>query len=240
MLLAAGLALAFWQAHVRHSYSQLARSSTQPHNVIQPVASDDTTSPVSPLAAIDWKPLLAQNADTVAWVRVEGTDIDLPVVCAQRKEADYYLNHDFWQRWALEGTPFLDHRSCADGPHRLVYGHHLATGGQFSSLQKAHQPDVFAALGPCYWLTPTVGTTVLQPLLAERVESDYAPIQRFDLVSQDELSSWLRGLARDASARSGAWEQLCHDARSVVTLVTCSSDFSGQKWRTLVVFVQCS
>lgn len=187
---------------------------------------------------VDWDALWQANGDVVAWVRVEGTDIDLPVVSPADKGTTHYLRHDLWGAWNLEGTPFLDHRCEADGPHRLVFGHHLAMGGQFSMLQHAYQQDCFDSLGRCHWYTPARGEVMMEPLCALRVDQCYGFIQRFDFEDDESLRTWLAAIVRNAPAASSLKEQLTQDARSVVTLVTCSSDLARQRWRTLVVYVE--
>jgi hypothetical protein len=136
-------------------------------------------------------------------------------------------------------VPFLDHRCAADGIHRLVYGHRLFLGGQFSALQRTYQQEVFDGIGVCQWSTPSGGTVRLVPFCASRRNEWYANIQHFDL-REDGLEPWLMELAADAGASSADAETLAAKARSAVTLVTCSSELSGQPWRTIVVFVEVS
>ena len=150
----------------------------------------------------------------------------------------WYLSHDLWGDWSLSGTPFIDHRSSADGAHRLAYGHHLYDGGQFSDLQRAYQPEVFATLGDCHWITPRRGETVLRPLCAMTVDMWYEPIQTFDFPTTSALNEWLAGLVRGSDTRADDADGLVRGSRSALTLVTCSSDLSHQRWRTLVVFVE--
>lgn len=244
LLVAGGMALLSWQAHVRSCYGQLAQEVSLSHVATSTdaatVAPGDERTLLDVQESIDWASLRMQNADIAAWVRVEGSGIDLPVVSTQARGSEYYLTHDFWQHWAFEGTPFLDHRCGPDDAHRLVFGHHLATQGQFSALQKAYQPEVFSRLGACTWSTPASGQTRLVPLMAQRVESSFAPIQAFGLAGTDSLRAWLSDLVHEAGtgARAPDWECLVNTAQTAVTLVTCSSEMPNQPWRTIVVFVE--
>lgn len=75
---------------------------------------------------IDWDGLRARNPDIAAWVSVEGTPVDFPVVSPREGDPKgFYLNHDFDRNWSFSGCPYLDPRCGADGRHALVYGHHL-------------------------------------------------------------------------------------------------------------------
>ena len=234
LLILSGAAVALWQHAVNASYARLAREVVCDSSVSE----GHIPSSGSEGAGIDWDELRLQNARIAAWVDVEGTNISLPVVEAPSEDGEYYLYHDFWNRTALEGTPFLDHRCRADDPHRLVYGHHLASGGQFSELQHAYEQESFDGIGACRWYTPDEGETKLQPLCALRVDMRYETIQRFGPFDQEELHEWLHELVGQASACSSDAPSLASRGISALTLVTCSSDLARQPWRTLVIFVE--
>lgn len=192
------------------------------------------------MPTIDWTNLRDINPETAAWVRVTGTDISLPVVAPSDGDMVFYLRHNLWKQWSLQGTPFLDHRSEADGSHRVVYGHHLSSGGQFSQLQHSYEQTAFDALGTCHWSTPQRQDVTFVPLCALSVDQWYEGIQRFSFTGDDELREWLIDLCEDASARARDWREVVGGAESALTLVTCSSELSNQPWRTLVVFVEVS
>lgn len=209
------------------------RSSSGNENTVAGDAREDSASPT-----IDWDQLKQSNPDVAAWVCVGNTDISLPVVLPADGDMSFYLNHDFWRRQSVEGSPFLDHRCTADGTHRMAYGHHLSMGGQFSSLQTAYQQEIFDTLGMCQWTTAKGGTTLLQPLCALRVDMWFEGIQRFSFDDASSLGSWLQAIAEASPARCADWRTASTAAKSVVTLVTCSSNLAGKPWRTLVVFVE--
>lgn len=231
-LVLAGGAVLFDHQQEQHAYARLTSLVTEPH--AQPA--DDA----QPAKGTDWQSLRAINQDVAAWVRVENTDVDLPVVAPSDKDMDFYLTHDLWRNQSLGGVPFLDHRCDADGTHRMVFGHHLDMGGQFSSLQRVSEQSSFDRLGRCLWQTPAHGTTTLRPFCAFEADMWCEPIQVFAFASSEELRTWLAAIGKDASARAAGWEGLARRARSAVTLVTCSSDLPHERWRTFAVFVEAA
>ena len=98
---------------------------------------------------IDWEALRARNPDISAWVSVEGTPIDYPVVSPREGDPQgFYLNHDFARNWSFAGCPYLDPRGTADGRHALVYGHHLNFDSEmFTYLRNAWRQEKFDTLG---------------------------------------------------------------------------------------------
>lgn len=191
---------------------------------------------------IDWEKILSENPDAKAWLRVENTPIDYPVTQSGADDPEYYLHHSFWREWSSEGCPFLDYRCDANGEAMLVYGHHMTDEAQmFTSIYRTYQQDRFNEIGKALWDTPEKGQTVFTPCFAMSVDKTYAPIQTFDFSGDVEaMRSWLSEFASQATARSDDWERQCATAKRALTLVTCSSNWMGQRARTLLVFTDAA
>lgn len=188
---------------------------------------------------IDWESLQAQNKDVAAWLTVEGTNINYPMVKPSNdKPGDWYLCHDFWGNDSYIGCPYLDRRSEARGKHLLVYGHHLTLSGQmFSSIYDAYKQDRFNQIGIARWSTPTSGITEFMPAMAMSVDKGYAPIQTFEFGTTGEMRTWLEEMSSDATAASPNLDALIDNASRILTLVTCSNPISGQRERTLLICI---
>jgi len=78
--------------------------------------------------------LLAINEDIRAWVTVDNTNVDFPVV--QGEDNLSYINTDIYGNFALAGSIFLDSRNAPDfsDAYSLLYGHHMANSGMFGDL----------------------------------------------------------------------------------------------------------
>lgn len=188
---------------------------------------------------IDWDGLRARNPDIAAWVTVEGTPVDFPVVSPREGDPKgFYLNHDFDRNWSFAGCPYLDPRCGADGRHALVYGHHLNFDNEmFTYLRDTWSQEKFDTVGNMHWSTPAKGTVRLRPAFSMSVDKSFADIQRFDFGGTVELRAWLSALSAQATAKSDGCDDLCAHATRAVTLVTCSGNFAGGRARTLTVFI---
>ncbi len=172
-----------------------------------------------------------------AWLTVAGTDIDYPVAQAAANAPEFYLSHDLWGGDASAGCPFLDYRCDASSSRALIYAHRLGTTGkQFSPIAGTWRQEDFEKVGALSWTTKA-GTVELEPLCALKVDKTYQPIQSFGEQTPEELRSWLSGLLADSSARAQDAARLASSAQKAITLATCSSEQSGQRERTLLVFV---
>ena len=189
---------------------------------------------------IDWDALREVNPSVVAWCRLEGTSVDLPVCQAPDEDPGWWLTHDLWGEESPAGVPYVDHRTGADARHVICYGHHLpVTGGMFSEIYRCHDQAEFDRIltGDLLWSTPSGGIVRLRPLCAMSQDMSYCPIQRFDFDDAWSFREWLHTIVADSTVRVSDDEGLVARASRAISFVTCSSDLSGQRDRTILVFV---
>jgi sortase B len=72
----------------------------------------------------------------VAWVTIDNTTIDYPVM--QGQDNIEFLNKNPFGEYSLSGSIFLDCRNKSDfsDKYNLIYGHHMSNGGMFGVLDK--------------------------------------------------------------------------------------------------------
>lgn len=87
--------------------------------------------------------LLEINPDVRAWITLDGTNIDYPVLQGENNLT--YINTDVYGKFALAGSIFLDSRNQDDFSdcYNLLYGHHMDNGGMFGDLDKYKDADFF-------------------------------------------------------------------------------------------------
>lgn len=101
--------------------------------------------------------LMEINPDVRAWITIDGTNIDYPVVQGQ---SDFeYLNKDVMGEFSLSGAIFLSSGNRPDfsDPYSMVYGHHVEGGAMFSDVLR-FQEETFFRDHPTgtLWLTDRV------------------------------------------------------------------------------------
>ena len=83
-----------------------------------------------------YRALYEQNPDMVGWLRVDGTNIDYPVLQTPG-DNEYYLRRGFDRLYSTAGSLFLDER-CRLGAdptaNWLIYGHNMADGSMLGEL----------------------------------------------------------------------------------------------------------
>lgn len=102
----------------------------------------------------DFNELLKINPDTVAWIRLDDTHIDHPVV--QGKDNFEYLDKNFYGNFYAGGTLFLDYRNDKgfNDPYNIIHGHHMEGGAMFGDLSNFLKKGYFKEHKTGVLLTP--------------------------------------------------------------------------------------
>lgn len=89
--------------------------------------------------------LLKVNQDVAAWVSINNTNVDYPIL--QGKTNLTYVNLDVYKNFALAGSIFVDTRNDRNfkDTYSLLYGHDMASGKMFGDLQLYKKKDFFEA-----------------------------------------------------------------------------------------------
>lgn len=85
----------------------------------------------------DYRSLKKAHPELIGWLRIDGTDINYPVM-QRKKDNSYYLSHAFDGTNSNQGALFMDYRSDAINPttNTIIYGHNMRNGSMFGCLKK--------------------------------------------------------------------------------------------------------
>ena len=90
---------------------------------------------------IDFQTLKQQNNDTIAYVKLNNTNIDYIVV--KGNDNSYYLNHNFEKKKNNSGWIFADFHNKFDESDKniVIFGHNTKDGSMFGTLKKVLDKD---------------------------------------------------------------------------------------------------
>lgn len=93
---------------------------------------------------IDFEALKAVNDEIYAWIRIDDTMIDYPVL-QSREDDDYYLSHDADRNYSPDGSIYSQLYNSTDfsDPVTVLYGHNLRSGRMFQNLHKFENQSFF-------------------------------------------------------------------------------------------------
>lgn len=85
--------------------------------------------------------LSKMNEEVVAWIRVDDTAVDYPVV--KHSDNSYYLTHSFDKSFNYAGWIYADYRTDLDElvANNIIYGHGREDGSMFGTLRDLIKKD---------------------------------------------------------------------------------------------------
>lgn len=158
-LLAIG-ALLYSYKHSSDGYAQLAQEARMEPTTTETAAVETTvqTMPTAPALVeipINFDYLKEQNEDIIAWITVDGTTIDYPILYDDTFNL-YYLKHNYLGTATDYGSIFVLSENADDFSdfNTLVYGHNMLDGQMFAQLHKFREEEFFDEHGQILIYTP--------------------------------------------------------------------------------------
>ena len=92
---------------------------------------------------VNFAALSAKNPEIKAWVTLNDTAVDLPVV--QTTDNSFYLTHRFDEKRNKLGTPFIDagNTGAFSDRNTVIYGHAVRSGAMLGSLWEYENPNYY-------------------------------------------------------------------------------------------------
>lgn len=168
------------------------------------------------------------NPDVCAWITMDGTGIDFPVLQGPNNLS--YISRDVFGNFSLAGSIFLDSR---DDPgfgesYALLYGHHMADGNMFGDLDRYKEESFFRENRTGQLILPE---KVYRLEVAACLVTGASDPHIFD-------PEWVRGhrdVYTDMLRQKGQFlrKELLDENGNYLALSTCSTEFTDA--RTVVI-----
>lgn len=175
---------------------------------------------------VDFEALLKVNPDVDGWIYCPNTVIDYPVMHGLSN--DTYLHHSYDRTPNASGSIFVDERNQRNfvDPVSILYGHHMASGAMFATLDWWQLPS-YREEHPVMWLlTPTQDYKV--ELYSAYTTSAYSEAYAIPVYGSDPTDylakaytsgAWNAGIDLDPTAHyimMSTCAYMFEDARSVL------------------------
>ena len=123
---------------------------------------------------IDFDSLKQKNSDTIAWIKVNGTNIEYPVV--KTTNNDYYMTHTFDKNYNSAGWIFMDYRNKFNGTdnNMVIYAHNRRDGSLFGTLKNILTEE---------WQTNTDNFII--PFITENENTGYQVFSVYRIENED-------------------------------------------------------
>ena len=173
---------------------------------------------------ISFNKLKEINLDVVAWIMVDGTHVNYPVV--QTDNNDYYLNHDITKNLKGSGWVFMDYRNDSNltDQNTIFYGHNLINQTSFGSLSLIFKNEWFTSSNHTIVVLTPGGKYVYEVFSCYIINPETYYLQTN--FYNDEYHDFLNTL-KSRSIYDFATDVSDND--SIITLSTCTDDNLGRR-----------
>ncbi len=92
--------------------------------------------------SIDFEKLQKINPDVFAWIKIDNTNINYPIL--QGSTDEYYLRKDINGKYNIAGSIFVDATTSKEfsDDNTVIYGHNMKNGKMFADLLKIYNGDL--------------------------------------------------------------------------------------------------
>lgn len=167
--------------------------------------------------------LQKKNPDFAAWLKVDGTAIDYPVMHTPDDE-EYYLHRAFDGSDSISGTPFIGARSDLNSDYFIIYGHNMNNDTMFGTLD-LYQEENFYKEHPRLTLTTPQEERVYEIFAAIETRvlyQDESGFRYYDLpgeLTEDDWHAFLDWIKINALYETGITPVY---GEQILILSTCS------------------
>lgn len=173
--------------------------------------------------------LLEINPDVRAWLSMENTNIDFPILQGQSNLS--YINKDAYGNFALAGSVFLDCRNKADFSdcYSVTYGHHMEGSNMYGDLDRYKEEEFFRSNPDGELILPdrSYKLTAFALLIVKSGDPViFAPYEWADRLSSNlqYISDNAEFLNQDVFSQVQASEN-----PQILALSTCSNEFTDAR-----------
>lgn len=183
-------------------------------------AGADESAPIS----VDFKKLKEENSDIIAWLYLEDSPINYPVV--QAKDNAYYLKRNINKTYSPYGSLFADfsNNSNFTDNNTIIYGHNMKNNTMFATLVDYKEQDYFNNHSAMYLLTPEKNYKL--EIIAGKTVNSTSEIYKLPLESEQK-KEFISQFINQSDFKSGYKFEENH---KYVMLSTCSYDYYDARY----------
>ena len=238
-----GLCVVFSVAYLIYYYSYYEKNDIE-YSELSTLVKEDSGGTVEinytekqdkPPILKKYETLYNKNRKLIGWLKIEGCDIDYPVM--QTSNNEYYLDHNYNQEYDKNGSLFLDKDCDAAFPNdnMIIYGHHMKSGKMFGNLNYYSKENFWEDNKEFTFDTIyETGTYAVMYVFRSKIYSEeeivFKYYQFIDATSENEFNSNMEEMANMSLYDTGVTASY---GDRLITLSTCDS--SEEDGRFVVV-----
>jgi sortase B len=167
------------------------------------------------------------NTNVFAWIKVEGTRVDYPVVRSPQGNNDYYLDHALDRTYSVSGSVFMDYTNAiklSNNRNTCIYGHNMNDGTMFQTIMNFRTRNQF--LNGQIEVYTADGIYIYTPFSVY----DAVPTERFfhtQFADDTDFGSFLEEITSKSIFKAGVTPDI---KDKVITLITCTNTVTDKRF----------
>lgn len=186
---------------------------------------------------IDFAQLQAQNPDIYAWIQIEGTNINYPIV-QSAVDNEYYLNHTVEGQEGYPGSIYTENwntKTFTDF-NTVIYGHDMKDGSMFQNLHNYADASYMQQHPQVVIYTPEKKFTY--EIFAAVVYDDRHVLHSFDYAFADQRQAFLDSIYNARNLGNVIREDVSVNTENrIVTLSTCMTGQDDKRFLVEAVLI---
>lgn len=174
---------------------------------------------------INFEELSNINSDIVAWIVIDGTNINYPIV--QSTNNTYYLKHSFYKKYSNYGTIYMDATANKDfsSLNTFIYGHYTANKSMFGELGNYMKQSFFEEHP--YIIIYTPETTIKAEIFSVHVDNASSPSYQMNFTTNEAFKNYIDLMKEKSVINSNI--EIDYTTDKIITLYSCSRETNYQK-----------
>ncbi len=197
------------------------------------VSSHDVEYTVAELKPEDFFSFLeearAKNKDAYAWIRVDGTKINYPIV-RHEKDNTYYLNHDAENNATSYGAIFTENYNSKNflDDFIIIYGHSMVDKTMFGGIKLFRDKEFFDTHEDVtIYFDNEIYTYKI--IAAYSVDNEHF-FSKYDLTTKKKIQDYYHKIEKIARDDGGNYRKVDTDNLKMITLSTCNSSVDDKRY----------
>lgn len=208
------------------------------------VTTPDTTESQSQNLAdnpVDFESLQQGNDEIYAWIKIDDTDVDYPIVQSKNDDS-FYLRHSAYDKsWIASGAIYTQGINSKDfsDPVTVIYGHNGYKETMFTSLHKFEDTDFFNSHEYFYIYLPERKLTY-QVVSAFKYDDRHI-MNSFNFAVSQDLANFQETVKNPTSALKNVRTDLdvtIDENSKIVVLSTCITSQKSNRYLVCGVLVK--
>ncbi len=182
---------------------------------------------------IDFEKLKSTNEDIIAWITIDNTYINYPILQSSTED-EYYLRKDIYKKYSVSGSIFVDSQTNSEfnDDNTIIYGHNMKNERMFANLHKINNGNLGTDINVKIY---TEDNLITYKVFASYSIEPTEELIRKNFLNQSDKENYINNAIKKSNIKFDVSAENINYENKIVTLITCDNN---NKRRVVVHAIQ--